>query len=314
MVQRRGTPRAGKSGSGRGNNPPPLSLGGVVYAHGIGTLSINELIVDLKGQATRFESMIGIDDAAAKGQGSVNYEIWVDNKRAFISPLMKAGDPPQSVSVNLTGAKFMELLIDDGGDVSTGDYANWAGAVIHLKPGATAKPESWTFPSEPAPPIASGWPAAPRINAPRITGGTPGRPFLFRIPATGEAPLTFRASGSARRTEARRPDRHHQRDDRRGRTHERHDRRSTNAQGRDEEHTHDCRRRRRARADAAARLELVERLGRLGGRREGAGRRRRDGLERPRRARLPVHQHRRRLGRRSATRTACCSRTRSSPT
>ena len=195
MVQRRGTPRAGKSGSGRGNNPPPLSLGGVRYEHGIGTLSINELIVDLKGQATRFESMIGIDDAAAKGQGSVTYEIWVDNKRAFISPILKAGDPPQHVSVTLTGARFMELFIDDGGDVSTGDYANWAGAAIHLRPNATSKPESWTFPSEPPPPIASGWPAEPRINPPRITGGTPGRPFLFRIPATGDAPLTFRAAG-----------------------------------------------------------------------------------------------------------------------
>ena len=38
MVQRRGTPRAGRSGSGRGANPPPLSLGGVVYPRGIGTL------------------------------------------------------------------------------------------------------------------------------------------------------------------------------------------------------------------------------------------------------------------------------------
>ncbi len=91
MVQRRGTPRAGKSGSGRGNNPPPLSLAGVTYQHGIGTLSINELIVDLKGQATRFESMIGIDDAASKGQGSVTYEIWLDNKRAFISPRDEGG-------------------------------------------------------------------------------------------------------------------------------------------------------------------------------------------------------------------------------
>ena len=77
---------------------------------------------------------------------------------------------------------------------STGDNADWGGGLIYLKPGATAKPESWTFPSEPAPPIASGWPATPRINPPRITGGTPGRPFLFRIPATGEAPLTFAAS------------------------------------------------------------------------------------------------------------------------
>ena len=193
MVQRRGTPRAGKSGSGRGNNPPPLSLAGVTYQHGIGTLSINELIVDLKGQATRFESMIGIDDAASKGQGSVTYEIWLDNKRAFTSSVIKAGAPPQFVSVDLSGARFMEIFIDDGGDVSTGDYANWAGAVIYLKADAKDKPESWTFPSEPAPPIASGYPAQPRINAPRITGGTPGRPFLFRIPATGAAPLKFSA-------------------------------------------------------------------------------------------------------------------------
>ena len=195
MVQRRGTPRAGRSGAGRGNNPPPLSLGGVTYQHGIGTLSINELIVDLKRQATRFDAMIGIDDAAKDGQGSVTYEIWLDDKRAFASRLIKAGDPPQFVSVDLSGARFMELFIDDGGDVSTGDYANWAGAVIRLKAGAADKPESWTFPSEPAPPIASGWPAQPRINAPRITGGTPGRPFLFRIPATGDEPLNFTAKG-----------------------------------------------------------------------------------------------------------------------
>ncbi len=195
MVQRRGTPRAGRSGAvRRGEEPPPLSLGGVVYPHGIGTLSINELVVDLKGQATRFESMIGIDDAAVPGQGSVVYEIWVDDRKAFVSDIIRAGDPPERVSVDLTGATFLELLIDDGGDVSTGDYADWAGAFIHLKDGATGMPESWTFPSEPPPPIASGWPAVPRINAPRITGATPGRPFLFRIPATGEPPLTFAAT------------------------------------------------------------------------------------------------------------------------
>jgi alpha-galactosidase len=65
--------------------------------------------------------------------------------------------------------------------------------LIYLKPGATEKPETWSFPSEAPTPIASGWPAQPRINAPRITGGTPGRWFLFKIPATGEAPMTFAA-------------------------------------------------------------------------------------------------------------------------
>jgi alpha-galactosidase len=195
MVQRRQTPRAGRTlaGGGRGGGQGnPISLGGVVYPHGIGTLSINELIVDLKGQATRFVSMVGLNDAA-RNQGSVTVEVWVDNKNKFMSKVLNIGDPPVLVDVDLTGARFLELFIDDGGDVSTGDYADWGGGLIYLKPGATAKPESWTFPSEPAPPIASGDPATPRINAPRITGGTPGRWFMFKIPATGEAPMTYAA-------------------------------------------------------------------------------------------------------------------------
>lgn len=48
---------------------------------------------------------------------------------------------------------------------------------------------------EPAPPIARNDKPEPAIHGPRITGATPGRPFLFLIPATGEPPLTFSADG-----------------------------------------------------------------------------------------------------------------------
>ena len=180
---------------------------------------------------------------------------------------------------------------------STGDNADWGGGLIFLKPGATAKPESWTFPSEPAPPIASGWPAAPRINPPRITGGTPGRPFVFRIPATGEAPLDVRRAQSAGGPHARSEDRRHQRRDRAAKAAPNVDDHGDERARQGDAHADDRRRQGRARADAAARLELVERLGPVGRRREGARRGRRDGIERPRRARLSVRQHRRRLGR-----------------
>ena len=53
--------------------------------------------------------------------------------------------------------------------VRTQDYADWGGALIYLKPGATTKPESWTFPSDPAPPIASGLPEIPPFGR-RRTG------------------------------------------------------------------------------------------------------------------------------------------------
>jgi alpha-galactosidase len=47
--------------------------------------------------------------------------------------------------------------------------------------------------AESAPVIAHGDPATPLINGPRIVGGSPGKPFMFMIPATGEQPLTFSA-------------------------------------------------------------------------------------------------------------------------
>jgi alpha-galactosidase len=192
MVQRRGTPQIGKSGA-RGN--PPLKLGGVTYAHGIGTLSINEIIVDLKGEATRFVAMIGVDDAITR-EGSVTYEIWLDDKKKLITDVLKAGGPPQLVDIDVTGGRLLELVINDGGDTSNSDNADWAGAVIIMKPGSTAKPETWTMPVEPAPAIAKSraFEGAPSLNAPFVTGATPKRPFLFRIPASGKPPLTFAAS------------------------------------------------------------------------------------------------------------------------
>ncbi len=33
----------------------------------------------------------------------------------------------------------------------------------------------------------------PLLNYPRITGATPGKPFMFLIPASGDEPLTFAA-------------------------------------------------------------------------------------------------------------------------
>src|SRR5439155_8050510 len=41
-------------------------------------------------------------------------------------------------------------------------------------------------------------PATPRINGPRVYGQRPGRPFLYTIPATGEEPMLFSATGLPR--------------------------------------------------------------------------------------------------------------------
>ncbi len=187
--QRRGKPRAGKS-----LRDQPIVIGGVRYAHGIGTRSISEFVIDLKGSATRFVSMVGFDDAVRGGIGSVTFEVWADDTRVAESGLMRAGDAPRLLSADLKGARTLTLLVDDGGDTSNDDEVAWAGAMIELTPGAPSRLEALSPPRE-APVIIAPAVSAPRpaIHGPRVTGATPGRPFLFRIPATGEAPLRYSA-------------------------------------------------------------------------------------------------------------------------
>jgi alpha-galactosidase len=189
--QRRGRPRAARS-----LRDQPIVLGGVAYAHGIGTRSISEFVIDLKGSATRFRSMVGIDDVLRDGVGSVTFEVWADDTRVAESGLMRAGDAPRLLSADLTGAKVLTLLVDDGGDTSNDDEVIWAGAMLELVPGGPPRPEPYMpAPEQPAviaPAISSPTPA---IHGPRITGATPGRQFLFRVPATGEPPLRFEARG-----------------------------------------------------------------------------------------------------------------------
>jgi alpha-galactosidase len=170
-----------------------LSLNGVVYPHGIGSIAMSELTIDLKGEAIRFLSMVGVDDGRKNGVGSVNFEVWLDGKKVADSGIVRSGEPPKLMSVDLTGARHMTLFVDNAGDGGRDDDADWAGAAIILAPGAKAQPETFKLPVEPPPPIASGVAAKPAIHGPRVTGATPGRPFLFLIPATGDGPLTFAA-------------------------------------------------------------------------------------------------------------------------
>jgi alpha-galactosidase len=202
-VQLRPAPRPGR---GQTTAPPMIfRLGGVTYPHAVPLRSDADMTIDLGGGATRFVSMIGVDDGPPPppqradqppppppAPGSVVFGVWVDGKKAFESDVMKRGDAPKLVSIDVTGAKTLVLAVIDANDGTAGDNADWAGAMIVGKPGAQAPQVAQPAP-EPAPKIAPSRSAAPTINYPRITGATPGRPFLFRIPASGEGTLTFTA-------------------------------------------------------------------------------------------------------------------------
>ena len=74
----------------------------------------------------------------------------------------------------------------------------WCGSAICLVALAftnIAHAADTTMPTESAEILTPAPPHTPRINGARIYGERPDRPFLFTIPATGDEPMTFSASG-----------------------------------------------------------------------------------------------------------------------
>lgn len=186
----------GAGGAGQPAAPPPppvYVLGGVTYPNTVPLVSDRDMTIDLKGRAVRFASMVGIDGSVAAGRGSVIFGVWVDGKKVADSGVMKGGDEPKLLAADLKGARRLVLAVIDGNDGTGGDSANWGGALITIAPGAQDRPVIVDPHTGPAPPIASSRSSAPLLNYPRITGATPGKPFMFMIPASGDEPLTFAA-------------------------------------------------------------------------------------------------------------------------
>ena len=172
----------------------PLTLGGAKYAHGIGTHAGSELLFDLKGGAVRFDTVVGVDDTTAAAN-AVAFEIWTDAGKAAESGNMRSGDKPRPLSVDLAGVRHMLLLVLDGGEGAHFVHADWVGALLTLARDGKETPALVNAAQDPPPSIVHADPLEPRIHGPRVTGATPGRPFLFLVPATGDGPLSFSAKG-----------------------------------------------------------------------------------------------------------------------
>jgi hypothetical protein len=104
-----------------------LRCGGRLYLKGIGTHSAARLTYALEGPYRRFEAELGIDDSTVGG-GSVLFRVFVDGREKFTSHIVRGHARPLPVSVDLSGAKRLEIVVDyaDRGDVL--DHADWLGA------------------------------------------------------------------------------------------------------------------------------------------------------------------------------------------
>jgi hypothetical protein len=109
----------------------PIVVRGRRYLKGIGMHSAARLTYRLDGDYRRFDSAIAVDDSA-KGRGSVTFGVYTlrDGKwgEAYKSEIVRGGEEPQNVSVDLRGAKGLTLTVDfaDRGDEL--DHAVWLDA------------------------------------------------------------------------------------------------------------------------------------------------------------------------------------------
>ena len=149
---------AGKSVTGEA-----ARVAGVPYTNVIGTHAKSIIKIDTRSNASLFTAQIAIADnkinyqdtklisyplvdgkklwyntdknskifAGLEGlngnveKGSVVFSITGDGRQLYKSPLIRQGDNPVNVKVNLGGVKELELVVEDGGDGASGDHALW---------------------------------------------------------------------------------------------------------------------------------------------------------------------------------------------
>ena len=106
-----------------------LRSGGRLYAKGVGVHSAARLTYLLDGSYRRFAADLGVDDETSAG-GSVRFRVFVDGQSKFTSEIVRGGKPPLPVSVDIAGAKRLDLVVDFADRADELDHADWLNARI----------------------------------------------------------------------------------------------------------------------------------------------------------------------------------------
>lgn len=110
-----------------------ISLGGRAYRKGLGVHAPSEIAYYLGGRATGFTSWVGLDDFSRRRsrRGSVEFYVFTDDEMIYNSGEMRAATPPRRVSLDVTGAEVLKLVVTNARDTAF-DHASWADARIEV--------------------------------------------------------------------------------------------------------------------------------------------------------------------------------------
>lgn len=94
-----------------------------VFAKGIGTNSMSELVFQNDGEFSHIAAIIGID-VETNGRGDCQFVVAGDGKELF-SRRVKGTDSPYQMLVDIGQAKEVSIVVNPGEELDLADHANW---------------------------------------------------------------------------------------------------------------------------------------------------------------------------------------------
>jgi len=171
-------PRAGEAAGGG-----PLRVARTSYPHGFGTVGGSRLELSLDGQAERLRALTGVDDTAGE-LAAVSFLVVGDGRVLYRGPWQQRGGPAVALDVPLHGVRRLALVADVRGEPYA--PADWLEPVV-VHAGAAPVTVAPVIERGEAP--AAEPPGPPRFAATAVAGVRPGRPWLWRVGASGAQPL-----------------------------------------------------------------------------------------------------------------------------
>ena len=111
------------------NDGGVITLNGTPYTKGLGVHSASDVRYALNGTCTLLTAVVGVD-AEVGSNGSIVFQVLTDGVQRFDSGVMTGATASKNVSVDLSGATQLALIVTDGGDGANYDHGDWADAQI----------------------------------------------------------------------------------------------------------------------------------------------------------------------------------------
>ncbi|MFB7867246.1 sigma-70 family RNA polymerase sigma factor [Streptomyces sp. NPDC056069] len=104
-----------------------LTVSGTRYSHGVSVHAPSSLFIDLNRQCTGYDAVVGIDDMTVPfGPGGVRFAVYGDDERLWRSPVLRRGDAPVPVHVDLSGRRTLRLVVEEHTPFGRAALADWA--------------------------------------------------------------------------------------------------------------------------------------------------------------------------------------------